>query len=90
MTYKEKLLKIFEKHGASEQLKKLSEEVFELQEALINYILGVCEKECVEFEFADVMVLLNQIMYTFKLNPKNIQEIQISKIDRQCKRDDIK
>lgn len=90
MTYREKLLKIFTKHGASHQLKKLSEEVYELQEAVILYAWGLCDKNEVELEFADVMVLLNQIMYHFNLDTKNIQKNQIAKIDRQCQRDDIK
>lgn len=94
MTYKTKLKKIFEKHGVSKQLKKLSEEVFELQEAIIDYtdfgfidIVGY-EKHIKE-EFADVMVILNQIKEVLELNEDEIKDIMEFKIDRQCERDGI-
>lgn len=93
MTYKTKLKKIFEKHGVSKQLKKLSEEVFELQEAIMTfqhsraftdvYIQYITE------EFADVMVVLNQIKEVYKLDENEIKDIMKLKIDRQCERDDI-
>lgn len=94
MDYKNKLYKIIKKHGISNQLKKLSEEVFELQEAIINYI--DCDYiDCTEHldhiteEFADVMVLLNQIKEAYKLDEDEIMNIMKLKIDRQCKRDGI-
>lgn len=86
MTYKEKLKKIFNSHGASEQLKKLSEEVFELQESIID---GTERLNHITEEFADVMVLLNQIKEAYKLDENEIKDIMKLKIDRQCERDGI-
>lgn len=86
MTYKEKLYKIIKKHGISNQLKKLSEEVFELQEAIID---GTERLNHITEEFADVMVLLNQIKEAYKLDENEIKNIMKLKIDRQCERDGI-
>ena len=86
MDYKTKLKKIFNSHGASEQLKKLSEEVFELQESIIN---GTERLNHITEEFADVMVLLNQIKEAYKLDENEIKDIMKLKIDRQCIRDGI-
>ena len=86
MTYKEKLYKIIKKHGISNQLKKLSEEVFELQEAIID---GNERLKHITEEFADVMVLLNQIKEVYKLDENEIKNIMKLKIDRQCERDGI-
>ena len=93
MTYKTKLKKIFEKHGVSKQLKKLSEEVFELQEAIMTFqhsrvFTDVYIQDITE-EFADVMVVLNQIKEVYKLDENEIKYIMKLKIDRQCERDDI-
>lgn len=94
MTYKEKLKKIIEKHGVSAQLKKLSEEIFELQEAIIvsndfGFINPISFTKHITEEFADVMVVLNQIKEVYGLNDDEIKEVMESKIDRQCERDDI-
>lgn len=86
MTYKEKLYKIIKKHGISNQLKKLSEEVFELQEVIID---GNERLKHITEEFADVMVLLNQIKEAYKLDENEIKNIMKLKIDRQCERDGI-
>lgn len=95
--YKNKLKAIFNKHGVSNQLKKLAEEVFELQEAIIEYENSGCcdEEDSVEFvnhiaeEIADVMVVLNQIKEAYKLDEDEIKNIMKLKIDRQCERDGI-
>ena len=85
MTYKDKLKKIFQYHGLSTQLKKLSEEVFELQEAILtgNNFADITT------EFADVMVILNQIKEIYNLDKEEIKDAMKYKIDRQCKRDGI-
>lgn len=85
MTYKDKLKKIFQYHGLSAQLKKLSEEVFELQEA----ILTGSNFADITKEFADVMVLLNQIKAIYNLDEEEIKEAMKYKIDRQLKRDGL-
>lgn len=91
MTYKDKLKKIFQYHGLSTQLKKLSEEVFELQEAIIQYEEPRRYRDTfhIEEEFTDVMVVLNQIKEVYKLDKDEIMNIMKLKIDRQCERDDI-
>lgn len=91
MDYKNKLYKIIKKHGISNQLKKLSEEVFELQEAIIQYEEPRRYRDTFHIaeEFADVMVVLNQIKEVYKLDENEIKDIMKLKIDRQCERDDI-
>lgn len=83
--YKIKLKAIFNEHGLSTQLKKLSEEVFELQEA----ILTGSNFADITKEFADVMVLLNQTKAIYNLDEEEIKDTMKYKIDRQCKRDGI-
>ena len=98
MTYKDKLKKIFQYHGLSTQLKKLSEEVFELQEAVIKFSYVELHegtpaysylKGKIEEEFADVMVILNQIMLAYNLNEADTVRWQKYKIDRQCIKDGL-
>lgn len=103
MNYNEKLNTIFENHGYSTQLKKLSEEVFELQEAVLDYFSFLSsgaylrkpdsEEEKylihIEEEYADVMNIMNQIKINLTLRERNIIKIQKEKINRQCKRDGI-
>ena len=85
MTYKDKLKKIFQYHGLSTQLKKLSEEVFELQEAILT---GNNSADITK-EFADVMVILCQIREIYNLDDEEIKDAMKYKIDRQCIRDGI-
>ena len=85
MTYKEKLKKIFQYHGLSTQLKKLSEEVFELQEAILT---GNNSADITK-EFADVMVILCQIREIYNLDEEEIKDAMKYKINRQCERDNI-
>lgn len=89
--YKNKPKAIFNKHGISNQLKKLSEEVFELQEAIIQYEEPRRYRDTFHIaeEFADVMVVLNQIKEVYKLDENEIKNIMKLKIDRQCERDNI-
>lgn len=85
MTYKDKLKKIFQYHGLSTQLKKLSEEIFELQEAILtgNNFADITK------EFADVMVLLNQIKAIYNLDDEEVKDAMKYKINRQLKRDGL-
>ena len=85
MTYKDKLKKIFQYHGLSTQLKKLSEEVFELQEAILT---GNNSADITK-EFADVMVILCQIREIYNLDDEEIKDAMKYKINRQCIRDGI-
>ena len=93
---KEDLLKIVNHYGVSNQLKKLSEEIFELQESVIdaeyNRYVGVIRKpgekaiEHIEEEYADVCVVLEQIKAYYNLDNDRIINIMKQKIDRQLGR----
>lgn len=103
---KEDLLRIIGKYGVSHQLKKLSEEVFEFQEAARDYEeqKRVCEEFCSKLhcdkerehmieEFADVCVVLEQFKAYYDLDNEKIIETMKYKIERQKKRmedEDIK
>lgn len=64
------------------QQRKLEEEVYELQEAIIKGD----DKEHIAEELADVCVLLMQITNYFKINVPSIDKIMEMKIDRQIER----
>lgn len=95
---KEDLLKIIGKYGVSHQLKKLSEELFEFQEAVTTHelknsveyeiplteIIGT-EEHMIE-EFADVCVVLEQFKAFYDLDNEKIIETMKYKIERQIKR----
>lgn len=93
---KEDLLKIINHYDISNQLKKLSEEIFELQEAIIdaeyNRYVGVIRKPCekaiehIEEEFADVCVVLEQFKAYYNLDNDRIIQIMKQKINRQLNR----
>lgn len=74
--------KIIEHYGINNQLKKLSEEVYELQES----ILEQHNTEHVLEEYADVEVILEQIKQYFKLDDDKIELIKDYKVARQLYR----
>lgn len=83
---KEDLLKIINHYGVSKQLKKLSEEIFELQEAIL---LDLYDKESYDHileEYADVQVVLSQIEEYFELDQNKLVEMQSFKISRTLER----
>ena len=96
------LLKIIENYGTRNQLKKLSEELYEFQEAVLSYNLlktisedvkdEVLEKnteyiyKCVLEEYADLCVLLSQFELYFDLNEDEVWQVMKNKVDRQLKR----
>lgn len=94
---REKVLKIIRRYGLRHQLRKLTEEVFELHEAITEYemyrrsalpSLSVENKykKHIEEEFADVLVLLSQIKHYYNLDSEKIKEIMDYKINRQLDR----
>lgn len=95
---KENLLKIINNYGVSSQLKKLSEEIFELQEAIFKYeelkkwddeYYSVDLKSAIEHieeEFADCCVVLEQFKAYYNLDNDRIINIMKQKIDRQLGR----
>ena len=97
----EKLLNIISHYGINNQQRKLNEEVFELQEAIIEYekekalkklldtkIIdsNISKKRHITEELADVMVLLEQIKLLYGISSEEITKIFWEKVDRQLKR----
>lgn len=91
----DKVLKIINTFGVRPQQRKLMEEVFELQEAIICYEMsphGIYRyirteyKSNIEEELADVLVLLEQIINYYQIDKKEIKEIMNEKIDRTLER----
>lgn len=74
--------KIIEYYGINNQLKKLTEEVYELQES----ILEQHNIEHILEEYADVEVILEQIKQYFKLDDEKIELIKDYKVARQLYR----
>ena len=85
-----KLDRIINYYQPRHQLKKLSEEVYEFQEAVLDaeyyhLVSNVFEKH-MEEEYADILVLLEQFKVYYGLNCSNILKIMKRKIDRQNER----
>ena len=92
------LLKIIEHFGVNNQQRKLQEEVFELQEAItthelkksVEYEIPLTEiigtEEHIIEELADIMVILKEVQYIYKINSKDIRKIMKNKIKRTLKR----
>lgn len=86
---KEDLLKLIKHYGVNNQQRKLQEEIFELQEAIIKYELdetGLETKKHIEEEFADCMVILEQFKAYYNLDNNKIVDIMYKKIKRQLDR----
>ena len=91
-------LAIIKHYGASNQRRKLMEEVYELEEALINnelkenmnFILPLTEiieaKEHIVEEIADVLVLIRQFQNYYNISTKDIEKQIKYKVKRQLKR----
>ena len=94
------LLKIIQNYGTRNQLKKLSEELYEFQESVFEYIAQkeACENigcsrihvdKCIEHmteEMADCFVLLMQFKEYYHIDGNEIMKIMREKIDRQLGR----
>ena len=97
---RDKLLQIINRYGINNQQRKLQEEVFELQEAIIkyedyayeNYDYGVGKvewgkwREHIAEEIADVMVMLKQFQYFYGITDGKIEKVMEFKVDRQLER----
>lgn len=96
---KEKILSIISFYGAIPQLKYMQTEMFEFIEAIFQYeeqkraCLQFCnrlhcdkEKEHIEEEYADLMVMLEQFHAYYDLDDMHISEVMHQKIDRQLDR----
>ena len=98
----EKLLKIINNHGVDIQQRKLAEETFELQEAILEYDMFLMTqdvdyepvtihnkqafKKHVAEEIADVMVLLEQFKLYYGITAEEITDIFWNKVDRTLER----
>lgn len=97
MIKKDKIEEIYYKHGVSNQLKKLSEEIYELQEAVkdfnsarkLNKTMDSSYKEHIEEEFSDVILLLTQIKLVYNLDNDNLRKWFDFKLKRQIARDKL-
>lgn len=84
---KEDLLKIINHYGINNQQRKLEEEVFELQEAIIKYENNCnLTRENIKEEIADVSVLLQQISEYYDISFEDIYPIMKNKINRTMER----
>lgn len=92
---KDKLLKIINNYGVTNQLKKLNEECYEFIEAVGEYrdVEVYIKTPAYEFhrkhmieEFADVMVMLEQFKAYYELDNQEIMDIMEYKINRQIDR----
>ena len=89
------MLKIINHYGINHQQRKLQEEVFELQEAIIDYkYVEVYKgspaekyhKEHIAEEIADVLNLLEQFRLYYDISLNDVKNIGKSKINRQLER----
>lgn len=93
---KENLLQIINHYGVLPQLKHFNSEVFELTEAIINAennrLIGISRKpsklaiEHIAEEIADVLNMVEQFMYYYDIDIRDVIEIKHQKINRQLER----
>lgn len=85
----EKALKIINKFGIENQLKKFNEENYELQEAIIQYEKGCGTYKHVVEEIVDNLVLLKQFILFYGIPKEMIEEGMKFKIDRTIERIEV-
>ena len=97
---KNELLEIIQHYGVNAQQRQFAEEVFELQEAIYQYIAQkeACEnigcstihvdkcKERIAEEIADVTVMLKQFQYYYGIENEFILALIRGKVDRRLER----
>ena len=92
---KEDLLKIINHYGVMPQLKYFQSEVFELNEAIMEYRydenkiypeVEQCLKNHIAEEIADVMVMIEQFRHYYGISSEEVSKIFWSKVDRQLDR----
>lgn len=74
--------KIIQYYGVNAQLKKLSEEVYEFEEA----VLEKHNKEHITEEIADIFVILQQFKEKYNIDLTEINKVMKHKVDRQIRR----
>lgn len=75
-------LKIINNYGVNAQLKKLSEELYEFEEA----VLEKHNKKHITEEIADIFVILQQFKEKYNIDLTEINKIMKHKVDRQIRR----
>ena len=96
---KEDILKIINHYGVKHQLKYFQSEVFELNEAIVETKMKMREMEGktpeiveptletyrlhIAEEIADVMVMLKQFQYYYKISDEEIEDVMKYKVQRQ-------
>lgn len=83
-----KLKNIINHYGVNAQQRQLVEEVFELQEAIIQYEepRRYHSKEHIAEEIADCYVMIEQFRLYYGISSEELKKIMQYKIDRQIKR----
>lgn len=74
--------KIINHYGVNAQLKKLTEEVYEFEEA----VLEKHDKEHITEEIADIFVILQQFKEKYNIDLTEINKVMKHKVDRQIRR----
>lgn len=81
------LLQNINHYGIRTEIKKLSEEIFELQEAILDYELGDTNingnYEHVIEEIADSFIILKQILLYYKITDEQLNDMMNRKMNRQ-------
>lgn len=83
---RDKALKIYSHYGYKNQLKKLSEEVYEFIEAMLEYETGTGDIEHVIEELGDVEFILYQFREANEINTSEIRDVWRYKSKRQLTR----
>lgn len=74
--------KIINHYGVNAQLKKLNEELYEFEEA----VLEKHDKEHITEEIADILVILQQFKEKYNIDLAEINKVMRYKVDRQIRR----
>lgn len=96
---KNDLLQIIQFYGVNPQQRQFNEEVFELQEAILEYenqrshCDDIADKDYIEMlekhiteEIADCLVLLKQFQVYYDISAEQIKEVMKFKVKRQLER----
>ena len=83
---KQDLLEIIDYYGVSKQLKKLNEEVFELEEAVLLELGDEQSLYNITKRIANIYVLLSQFEEYYEIDQEQLIELQSSKIRQNLSR----
>ena len=85
-TESDKVKKIAEHYGLRNQLKQLAEECSELSVESLHYIREGRGIERISEEIADVLIMIQQIIYLIGHGYEDIEKYAEFKLDRQLRR----